>query len=229
MTPTQLPPSHSRHGRAKGSLRTVAWAALLLSLLLIVAACGDEGGDAATDAATETAAPATTATESGGDSEEDPDVAADPDDAVPAAIADLASESGSATVTIGDETFEFSLAGTSTVDGTTYVGRCQSLFGMIIGNGYATDGRDITVDMEIPPTDWETYEDERFDAPTVEVEDGVANASWVADQTDEFVTGGGVGEYEQEGETASGAATFVNQWAPDSEPVEGSFDIDCGA
>ena len=211
-------------------IRALGWSALLLSLALIVAACGNDDGEAATEAAAEaTTAPSAT-TEAGEAGAGEDDVTADADeDGVPDAIADLASETGSATVTIGDETFEFSLAGTSTIDGTTYIGRCQSLFGMIVGGGFATDGQDITVDIEIPPTDWETYEDDRFDPPAIEVEDNPNNASWVADQGDEFTTGGGVGEYQQEGVTASGSATFVNQWAPDSEPVEGTFEIDCEA
>ena len=222
MTRHQLPARRPRHGRAKRGFRALAWSALLLPLLLIVAACGNDDADATTEAAAEATAQATPATEA----EESTDAGADE---VPDAIADLASDSGSATVTIGDETFEFTLAGTSTVDGSTHVGRCESLFGMIMGSGFATDGRDITLDIEIPPVDWETFEDDRFDAPAVEVEDNVANASWVADQANELVPGGGVGDYEQQDVTASGAATFVNQWAPDSEPIEGTFEIDCGS
>ncbi len=227
--------NRSRAWRLSGILpirgiRALGWSALLLSLALIVAACGNDDGEAATEAAAEVTTVPSAATEAGEAGADEDDVTADADeDGVPDAIADLASETGSATVTIGDETFEFSLAGTSTIDGTTYVGRCQSLFGMIVGGGFATDGRDITLDIEIPPTDWETYEDDRFDPPAIEVEDNPNNAKWVADQGDESATGGGVGEYEQEGVTASGSATFVNQWAPDSEPVEGTFEIDCEA
>lgn len=216
---------------------SLGWPAVLLALSLVLVACGgDDDGDAsataeATAAPTE---PAETADDPAtDDGNRDEEAGADEDGAddgeVPDAIADLASDSGSATVTIGDETFEFSLAGTQTIDGTTYVGRCQSLFGIVLGSGFAADGSDVTVDLEIPPVDWETYEDDRFDPPAVEVEDNVNNAKWVADQGDEFAAGGGIGEYEQEDGTASGSATFVNQWAPDSEPVEGSFEVDCAA
>lgn len=244
------PRRHRIHG-----IPALGWSALLLSLLLVVVACGNDDGDDATEAAAEATVAATTASDAddggadddgGGDATQAAEAAslaaspasgdeggggdaiADSDgDGVPDTIEDLASDSGSATVTIGDETFEFSLAGTSTIDGTTYVGRCESFFEMILGSGFATDGRDITVYMEIPPVDWESYEDERFDPPKVEVEDNTSNANWVADQGDEFAAGGSVGEYEQEGVTASGSAAFVNQWATDSEPVEGSFEIDC--
>jgi len=242
-------PSHPFHG-----FGALGWPALLLSLLMVLAACGNDDGGAATEAAAEATVAGTPAaeaedsgdaaseTEDGGDdaaaeAEESGDdaagggdITADSDeDGVPDALQDLASETGSATVTIGDQTFEFSLAGTSTNEGTTHIGRCESFFGMVMGNGFAADGRDITVGMEIPPVDWETYEDERFDPPSIEVEDEENNASWVADQGNDFVSGSSVGEYELEGVTASGSATFVNQWATDAEPVEGSFEIDCEA
>ena len=145
MTRHQLPARRPRHRRAKRGFRALTWSALLLSLLLIVAACGNDDADATTEAAAEATAQATPATEA----EESTDAGADE---VPDAIADLASNSGSATVTIGDETFEFTLAGTSTVDGSTHVGRCESLFGMILGSGFATDGRDVTLDIEIHPS-----------------------------------------------------------------------------
>ncbi len=131
-------------GRAIGCL------ALLLSLAVIVAACGNGGEeDAAADVPEETDAPAALEDAPADEAPADETPADEADDAVPEAIADLASETGSATVTIGDETYEFSLAGTKAVGGTTYVGRCETLFGMIIGSGYVTDERDITVDMEV--------------------------------------------------------------------------------
>jgi hypothetical protein len=230
MTQNRPRTRHPRRSQAIQGIRALTWSSLLLSLLVVLAACGNDDSEAATEAPAEATAEAAPAAEDGDDGGSEDDTAADSDeDAVSDAIADLASESGSATVTIGDETIEFSLSGTQTIDGTTYVGRCQSLFGMINGSGFATDGRDITLNIEIPPVDWETYEDERFEAPGVEVEDNESNAKWVADQADEFVSGSGVGEYQQEGVTASGAATFVNHWAPDSDPVEGTFEIDCEA
>ena len=201
----------------------LAWPALLISLLLILAACGSDDGEA-TATADPTAAPAATDTDTGDVESSDADGAAD---GVPDSIADLASETGTATVTIGDETYEFTLAGTATIDETTYVGRCETLFGMIVGSGFATDGRDITVDMEVPPVDWESYEDDRYDPPAIGVKDNEANASWVANQGDDFVVGSGVNEFEQDEMSASGSATFVNQWDPDSDPVEGSFEVDC--
>lgn len=233
MTQHRLQVSRLRHTEAVNGARALGWSALLFSLLLVLAACGTDDGDDATEEAVEATVEATNATEaddSGGTDDSGSNVFTDSDeDGVPDAIEELASETGGATVTIGDETFEFSFAGTLTIDETTYIGRCESFFGMILGSGFAADGRDITVDMEIPPVDWETYEDERFDPPAIEVEDAASNASWVADQGDESTPGGGIGEYEQEGVTASGAATFINQWATDSEPVEGTFELDCDA
>lgn len=217
-------------GRSSRSSHTLALLALLISLAVVVVACGD--GDDGTEAAT-LAAPATTAYAAGGDPQSvtgdaSGEATGDADeDGVPDSIEALASESGSATVTIGDQTVEFSLAGTTTVDGSTYVGRCVTIFGMIAAAGFAADGRDITIDAEVPPVDWETYEDDRYDAPSIRVEDGEADADWVADQGDEFVSGSGVGEFEQDGGRASGTATFINAWDPGSEPVEGTFELDC--
>lgn len=61
----------------------------------------------------------------------------------------------------------------------------------------------------------------------IEVEDGEADVSWVADEGAEFVTGSGVADYELDGLSASGSATFVNQWEPGSEPVAGTFEVRC--
>jgi len=225
MTQAHTRPSHLRRSDLLPPGR-VGWPVLPLALVVVLAACGNDDGDAETAAVVDPTSAATPATGSGEDSAEDA-----PDDAgagdVPDALEDLASEAGSAIVTIGDETFEFSLAGTATVEGTTYVGRCSTIFGMIAGNGFVTDGRDITLDVEVPPVDWETYEDDRYDPPAIEVEDNENNGKWVADAGDELVTGTGVVEFEQDGTSALGSAVFSNQWAPDSDPVEGTFEIDC--
>ena len=230
-----------RRARTIESVRGLALPAVLLSLLLVLAACGNDDGDAETAATDDpTQAPAAEDSTNATDDAvaDDPTQAPATEDSADATdgtvaddvsdtLEDLASDTGSATVTIGDETFEFSLAGTNAVDGTTYVGRCDTLFGMIAGSGFVTDGRDITVDLEVPPVDWETYEDDRYDPPAVEVEDSENNAKWVADTGNEFITGSAVGEFEQDGTSASGTATFVNEWAPDSDPVDGTFEIDC--
>ena len=242
-------------GRSRVAGRMVGWLALLLAGVMVVAACGNGGDEAATDTADETAevtataevatagaeaatAEAEVATAEAATAEADDDAeaatdgaSADPDASgegqVSDTLEDLASDSGAATVTIGDQTYEFTLAGTTTVGSTTYVGRCQSIFGMIAASGFVSDGRDITVDMEIPPVDWASYTDDRFDAPAIQVEDNEANANYVANESDEFVTGSGVSEFEQAGGSASGTAMFVNAWDPESEPVEGSFEVDC--
>lgn len=217
------------HNPISRASHIVALPALALALAAVVAACGNDDDDAATDAP---AAPATTdaaadATPTAAGAASDTGDGTSDDGDVSDTLEALASETGSATVTIGDVTYEFSLSGTATVDGTTYVGRCTPIFGMIAASGFVGDGRDITIDAEIPPVDWETYEDDRFDPPAIEVEDSEANASWVADQEDTFVEGSGVTAFEQDGGRASGTAMFINAWDPGSGPVEGSFEIDC--
>lgn len=212
-----------------GPIRTIdiararRWPALLLAVAVVVAACandGDDGQAEATEAASPTPATATPAGTTGG---------ADGSDDAADTLEDLASDTGSAVVTVGDVTYEFSLAGTTTIGSSTLVGLCRPIFGMLQGSGFVTDGRDITVDMEIPPVDWESFEDDRYDPPAIEVEDEEAGVQWVADSGNEFLSGSGVGDYEQDGTVASGTATFVNEFEPDSDPVEGTFEIDCGA
>lgn len=203
--------------------RALAWAVLLPALGLSVAACGNDADETETDVP-EAQAPPTTVAEPrpGTGTEVEPD-----DDGISGTLEDLASDTGSAAVTIGDETYEFSLAGTATVEGRTYVGRCTTLFGMIAASGFATDGRDITVEMDVPPVDWATYEDDRFEPPAIKVEDNESNANWIADEADAVVSGSGVNEFEQDGVTASGVAMFVDAWDPGSDPVEGTFAVDC--
>lgn len=134
----------------------------------------------------------------------------------------LAGESGSAVVTIGGQTYEFSLAGTLTIDSTTYVGRCLTWGGSVGGNGYAADGSDITLNFEMPPLGWEDAPDE-WDPPSISVEDNPADIQWDASQW----TDGTVTSFEVDDTRASGTATFVNMWAADGRAVEGTFQVDC--
>ncbi|MCD9624872.1 hypothetical protein [Rhabdothermincola salaria] len=144
---------------------------------------------------------------------------------------------GGARVTIGNTTYEFELGGNSTVGSTTYMGVCQTLFGMIAGTGYDTEGRAITIDFEIPPPDWETYEDGRFEdsPPRIEIENSDDDTGWLAGQTRAGLDAGSsqIVDWESDGDRASGTATFVamEPWgAPveGAEPVTGSFELGCG-
>lgn len=143
--------------------------------------------------------------------------------------------SGGAVVIIGDDRYEFSMA-TETIGTTTFLGVCRELFGLIQAEGHASDGN-ATVGMMIPPVDWDSYEDERYDPPRIEVRIDDPYATWIAD-ADWAAANGVEGQsqvdvYQLDGLTAVGSATFLEQTAPfqvpPGEPVEGRFEIRCAA
>jgi hypothetical protein len=89
---------------------------------------------------------------------------------------------GAAMVTIGDIQYEFALGGNITADGTTRTGVCQSLFGLLAGQGYDPEGSELGIEFEIPPPDWESYDDGRFDTSTPKILiEGVRHESLPAD------------------------------------------------
>lgn len=225
-------------------------AAMAIAALVAAAACG---GDDATDLVGD-ADDATSGSESG----IEPDVGTDEtvdggdggdggdapddnglDDGVQEMLDGLDFGDGGARVTIGDTTYEFALGGTSTVGSKTYLGICQQLFGMMAGAGYDTGGRAITVDFEIPPVDWESYEDGRFSTspPRLEIEDEENGVAWAADQSlvelyPETAGLSQIDEWVTDGTRASGTATFIElePWSAPVEgasPVEGSFELGC--
>jgi hypothetical protein len=141
--------------------------------------------------------------------------------------------SGGAVVVIGDVRYEFSIA-TETIGTTTFLGVCRELFGLIQAEGHASDGN-ATVGMMIPPVDWDSYEDERYDPPRIKVSIDDPYATWVAD-ADWAAANGVEGQsqvdtYQMEGLTAVGSATFLEQGAlfqdPPGKPVQGMFEVRC--
>jgi hypothetical protein len=191
--------------------------ALAAALLVVVVACSG-GNDGATTAPAE---PEATDAPVASD-------AAPADDVAPAASAVAALDFGSGTgsITLGDETFELAVG-----PGT---GVCRDVFDIIQASGQVADGRDIQGDFEIPPLDWESYTDGRYDAPSVELEitsTGDDNADWRADaawaEENGKVGQSQVDSYEKDGLTATGSATFANAWNPDDESVQGTFQISC--
>jgi hypothetical protein len=136
---------------------------------------------------------------------------------------------GMAVITVGGNRYEFS-ATTSTIDGQTLVGVCQVLFGIIQGVGYSVEDPSVTFEIEMPPTNWDTFDDNRYDPPRIEVEVGDEH-QWMADEDDPLAAGSGVDEWEIDGGRASGTATFVDRRVSLSggspEPVEGTFEIAC--
>ncbi len=129
---------------------------------------------------------------------------------------------GQAKVTIGDKTYEFDLTSEFVV--------CQSVFDAIQVSGPAKDDENVTLDMWIPPTNWETYDDNRYDPPRVEVTDDNTNEDWVANPESAYGLAEGasqVDSYDKDGNTASGSATFANVYSSGSESVQGTFEVSC--
>ena len=123
-------------------------------------------------------------------------------------------------VTIGEERYEFTLNRD-----------CRSLFGVLVGVGVSTDGRDIVVNLQIPPEGGIDGTD-----PSIRVDDRAKDLDWRAggDIIGEMA---GVSEgdsqvdgYQNDGKRASGTATFLEMYAVirgDIEPVKGTFEFAC--
>jgi hypothetical protein len=202
------------------------------SIALAAVGCSSDSGQA-NDAATPAPAASSPVTEPGTSPAADPGVSpaasVDPDD--PFGFGD---DDATAVVTIGDERYEFSMA-TETIGSTTYLSVCQELFGLIQADGHATDGRAITVAIMIPPLDWDSYEDERYDPPRIVVDIDDPYARWVADADWAFANGvdgqSQVDAYEKDGLYAAGSATFMEESAlfqsPPGVPVLGTFEVRC--
>lgn len=196
--------------------------------------------DAAVDSADP--APADPApAESAGAPSDDTAADGDLDDEVQELLDDLDFGDGGARVVLGDRTYEFTFGGNSpVVDGTTYLGSCQTLFGAIAGTGYELqDDGVVTIEFELPPEDWESYEDGRFDTttPRIKIEDIATEEAWIADMTfaDLYPEVAGVSQVDEwvlDSATASGAATFtaIQPWSAPvegTEPLQGTFELGC--
>lgn len=230
------------------SMRTVlvTMAAATLAALGLVA-CGDDGGDSTV------ASEQTTVAASSGDAEEADAGGVDSDDPEPEGdtaagdteagdVQDVIDEldfgDGLARVTIGDTSYEFVLGGSETFEGTTHLGVCQELFGLLNGGGFVSGEAGTTIEFTIPPPDWESYDDGRFDSaqPRIEIELG-DTGGWAADMTlaENFPAASGqsqIDEWTLDGSIARGRATFIEMEsfsAPvdGSTGVEGSFEIGC--
>jgi hypothetical protein len=123
-------------------------------------------------------------------------------------------------VTIGEERYEFTLNRD-----------CRSLFGVLVGVGVSTDGRDIVVNLQIPPEGGIDGTD-----PSIRIDDRAKDLDWRAggdiigemarvSEGDSQVDG-----YQNDGKRASGTATFLEMYAVirgDIEPVQGTFEFAC--
>lgn len=196
---------------------------LVLGIVLLMVACGGDDEDAAPDTGSDVAG--------GEDStvgDEDSTVGDDAgDDGGEASLPDpddFDFGTGIARVTIGDTTYEFDLSEGFTV--------CRDVFGGLQVAGNDSTG-EANVDMWIPPEDWESYDDGRYDPPAIIVEDDALNARWIADSNrveliSEWPPESRVDSYSKSGDAATGSATFVDDYAfRDSDPVEGTFEVSC--
>jgi hypothetical protein len=131
-------------------------------------------------------------------------------------------------VTVGDTRYEFDLTSGFVV--------CRDVFGGMQVAGPSADSEDVTIDAWIPPTNWETFDDGRYDPPSLSISDDTANTKWVADpgRTELFANfpeESMVDSYEKDGLAASGTATFIDEYAllrgETPEPVQGTFEIAC--
>ncbi len=206
-------------------LRSLVIVAVAMMTVMVACSNGDDGSDPSTAPAESASVEASAVTDeqAAADATEE-EAGSEPTAGDPAAALDFGSGTGS--ITLGDETFELAVG-----PGT---GICRDVFDMIQASGKVTDGRDIQGDFSIPPLDWESYEDQRYDPPSVELEitsTGDDNADWRADAgwAEDFdkVGQSQVDSYEKDGLTASGTATFANAWDASDELVQGSFEISC--
>jgi len=198
----------------------------LLSLLVgALAACGggDDDDSGAVDPGSNGSDSGSGGSDSGSDTETDDD--GDEDDrSLPSFGA-----GGTARVTFGDETFEPILANRD-VNGTPQLGFCRIIFGGLQVFGFADtdDGRRVSVEMWIPPTDWESKPELGFDPPRIQVEiEGDPNGgAWLADQ-ERFDDNSRVDDYESDGKRANGTMTLRREFSDELPPVQGTFEVNC--
>lgn len=211
--------------------------ALTIFLVLAIAACGggsDDGDNDGDDAGSDPTSAATQAPDdsNSGDDDDDGgnDDGGDDDGDAPG--------SESATVTIGDETWEFELS--------SRFAACIALGGAIGAVGPAADGTSVTVDISLPPEDWESQPAGDWDAPSLRINDKATDRDWRAggDIMADVLAGVGASEdlsmvtsFSIDGSSASGTASFVEMRAlqlagasgealPDA--VQGTFEVSCG-
>lgn len=217
------------------------WFVAMLALGLILAACSSSSDDATTT--TSGADGSTTTTTAATDDSSSEDTVAD-DGADDAASDDGASDDGSggagveyATVTLDGVTYESDLSASLAV--------CVAMGGAVGGAGPITGLDDGSVDLTIPPEDWETSTQE-WDAPYIRLDLGEDESGtpvdWraggdIIEQTEGLDGKSQVDSFTIDGTTATGSATFIDffQWQlyqggqiEEPEPVVGTFEVSCG-
>lgn len=207
-------------------------------LLLVVAACGGDSGDPGTDNATP---PETNETDMTQPAQEDAgsDPTTPPAEDDGGAGSDETSDAegsgpSTATVTIGDETYNFSTEGAVAAQCLTDMfGIFSVQLPMVDDNGALADGS-----VGIIALHEDTNPEEVGEVNAVEVDAG--DETWVADEADElFDTSdqlepgmGQVDSVEIDGRTVRGTATFFRQLSvvagDEVETMTGTFEAMCG-
>lgn len=213
------------------------WFVLILSLSVLLAACGSDSGDETTgDTQSDTTAAAPV------EDDGDTDTTAAPDDTTTSApdddgdSDDDGSDDGAtegtgpstATVTIGDDTYQFSSEG-------AVVAQClPDLFGIMSVQLPMADGGDGGVSIVALHDDTDPAVVEQIN--TIQVT--VGDVDWVADPEDVRIAGNAdlegksqVDTVEVDGSTVRGTATFVGSsslFGPDAEMATGTFEATCG-
>ena len=207
--------------------------ALTAAALLVLSACGGDSDDADSTDPTDAPSEATT-TVAGGD---DAATTTDAGDTATTTVASGGGDGEYAIVTIGDETYEADFDGTFS--------QCISMGGAIGGVAPIAGVEDATIDMTIPPPDWETSA-EGWDPPSIRLDlgedaDGVpidwrAGGDIVMENPD-LDGKSQVDSVSNDGTTASGTATFIDFFqvqlfqsgqVDEPQPVSGTFEISCG-
>ena len=174
---------------------------------LVVSGCGGSDDDASTEDPATNAAP------------EPADDGAEPA-AEPAASGGL----NRATITVGDQTYDFEWE-------TSSIQLCDpDFFGGFVAIAATTTDAD-SFDVELAEEGTPGFEDR---APRIEVSDAETGVNWTADPQETLGTTfeswpAQVDSFELDGNRASGTATFVGETAFDEEPVgvPGTFEVTC--
>ncbi|GBE24005.1 hypothetical protein BMS3Bbin02_00270 [bacterium BMS3Bbin02] len=204
--------------------------ALVAVMAMVVASCGG-GGTGSSPAETPVGE---TGSNAGTGAEDAP--SADPDESENPSDQSGVGEA-MAVVTVGDTRYEFARNET---EGYLYV--CSNLVGgvqaFLYDVLYDVDVRPIVVEIWIPPEDWDTYTDGRFDPPRIAITDDLNVNNWLADiafqeaNPGTFVAGSTqVDDFVNDGFRASGTATFLpirpGRMPEGAQPVQGTFEIQC--
>ncbi|MEQ8717683.1 MAG: hypothetical protein RIE08_08735 [Acidimicrobiales bacterium] len=113
---------------------------------------------------------------------------------------------------------------------------CQQIFGAVQAAGGAADGSESRVDAFIPPENWETFDDDRFDPPEVSIE--IGDQEWIAELGANEQVGtayrdltpeeSSVTSFTNDGSFTEGEGIFFRRFnSGDIETAQGSFAFYC--